>query len=1319
MSWIVKILNKLKDTNNDLTEDDINALPVNFSKPSFTSTGIKYANKSNKKISEFESILNWACSAECNSQQALYLAQLCDEKIATIEEEAILISWEYVYYLNGKEDHLSSIPLLLLPTIKPSTLNVDNRGTLSDKSFQIRLNGLLDKNLRPITAERLGAVFNTAKDQWLMSSNEWIVVKKINAFNDIPFEDKTRKSNEYHWGEIRPVCLKASVSLSKYLKETVVITKDSLDINFFRSNHAGVEVVAIEPTFEEAPKDWITVFDRWTTIPEDVDFPTAGGRIQIILSEPVRKVLTIIKSDFPFRRATGSRAEAFIRNPFAFLGEGAHEVLKEPQIEEAKQNAGIVPTSIRLYSYQKDGLIYEVVVSITKIFGDLTSSTNRETINKIGDLEELISSMKTAVTNELQFFTWRTHIVDVDGDLITQIYHGESYLKVWKNQANSFIHFEDVYSLENYGSQIEGIGEAKPIYSPYIQKSTGPWTPDNLVALIKVELPPSGTSAFIQLDMQWVDEFEKLIATAEIDKLDVVVDPRLPLPLTIEDAKILLKDLRILIGGNDPIKEPPPNVDPPVRDPEPPKEDPPGTPVIPHPPKDPDPEDPPLGPGGKPPIVKRAKETLLLKDRIGHLDYSETELAENRAKILQVPDSAIVNIPFNKRPEIELKAHQIAGVKWLQYLFKLAPHHARGALLADDMGLGKTLQLLTFIASHYEKHPNDPPTLIVAPIALMRNWQNEAAKFFNNFPEILPLFGKDLDVRKQPKAQIDESLKERKISNLLRPNWLGTAKVVLATYEGLRDYEFSLARQEFVFMICDEAQKIKTPNALVTLAAKKQKARFRIACTGTPVENSLADLWCLFDFVQPGLLGSLEDFGKKYRRPIETKVGDFQETLSLLKTYIEPQILRRMKTDKAIIPDLPEKQLVTNDSYHYMEQNRKRLRIPISTYQLGLYEDGLRQLEAASLEKDGKRRANISFAVLHFIKAVCAEPYCLPSRTFQVDTGGHKAHLFNSPKLKWTLEQLNEIAAKNEKAIIFTEIREIQRALVQFINSEFGFTPLLINGDTDERQDVIDAFQSKPGFGVIILSPLAAGFGLNIVEANHVIHYSRTWNPAKEGQATDRAYRIGQKRKVYVYCPTVVADSFETFEDKLDRLMTVKADLAGDMLDGVGAEISISELFPITGSSGKDFSGSKYVDMDYVDRLDGDSFEIFCKLLLGQSALNSEITKKGKGDGGIDVVIINYDGTGMLCQCKHTSSAELGWDAVKEVAAGSQAYQMRYTSVRFQKVAITNKSFNQTAKEQALNLSVRLIEREEIIGLLKTVKLDKNLVDENILKYSK
>ena len=272
--------------------------------------------------------------------------------------------------------------------------------------------------------------------------------------------------------------------------------------------------------------------------------------------------------------------------------------------------------------------------------------------------------------------------------------------------------------------------------------------------------------------------------------------------------------------------------------------------------------------------------------------------------------------------------------------------------------------------------------------------------------------------------------------------------------------------------------------------------------------------------------------------------------------------------------------------------------------------------------------------------------------------GGSDAHLFNSPKLKWLISQLREIQGKGEKAIVFTEIREIQRALTLFIRSEFGFTPLLINGDVDDRQDVIDDFQSKSGFGVIVLSPLAAGFGLNIVEANHVIHYSRTWNPAKEGQATDRAYRIGQKRDVYVYCPTIIADDFITFEDKLDRLMTVKSELAGDMLDGVGADIAVSDLFPTSGPNGEARSLDDLVDIKYVDQLDGDSFEVFCKHLFGLSGLRSEITEKGRGDGGVDVVVIKNDGTGMLVQCKHTSTSELGWDAVKEIAAGNVAKDM-------------------------------------------------------------
>ena len=710
---------------------------------------------------------------------------------------------------------------------------------------------------------------------------------------------------------------------------------------------------------------------------------------------------------------------------------------------------------------------------------------------------------------------------------------------------------------------------------------------------------------------------------------------------------------------------------------------------------------------------------MLLKVNISKLDYSETKEESARELVLKVPEGFKPQLPKKLKESVKLKQHQLAGLAWMQYLFLNSPHHCRGALLADDMGLGKTLQLLCLLSWHYEKYPDAPPSLIVAPPVLMENWQNEARNFFIEFPEILLLHSDGLNKRKQPKEFIDKSLLEKKIANLLVPNWLGSAKIVLTTYETIRDYEFSLAKQDFDFMICDEAQKIKTPNAQATTAAKKQKSKFRIACTGTPVENSLADLWSLFDFIQPGLLGALDEFGRSYRRPIEAKeAGDSKslEAITNLRGIVSPQILRRMKSDRSIALDLPKKIIISNAEYEFAGSTRRRLAIPISNHQRNLYVQGLRQIEALSTEKDAKKRSNVSFAVLHFVRALCSEPYCLPKSTFNVDAFGHNAHLTNAPKLKWLLDTLEVISKRSEKVIIFTDIKEIQRSLALFIRKRFDFSVQIINGDIDDRQNLIDEFQQKNGFSAIILSPLAVGFGVNIVAANHVIHFTRTWNPAKEGQATDRAYRIGQTKDVNVYCPTITAEDFITFDEKLDRLMTLKMDLAGDMLDGVGSDISGSALMPDSGPLGVTVNLNKIVDIHRVDTLDGATFEVFCRLLLGSYPNTSYITPKQKGDGGIDFVVIGIDKKGLLGQCKFTTQELLGWDAVKEVAAGSPAYQIKHQGIYFEKVAITNKRFNSTAIEQAQILGVKLIDRSELIRLLETNRIKEIELDEAIFK---
>jgi len=352
---------------------------------------------------------------------------------------------------------------------------------------------------------------------------------------------------------------------------------------------------------------------------------------------------------------------------------------------------------------------------------------------------------------------------------------------------------------------------------------------------------------------------------------------------------------------------------------------------------------------------------------------------------------------------------------------------------------------------------------------------------------------------------------------------------VVTTYEVLNSYEFSLARQPFAFVICDEAQRIKTPGTQATIAAKALKADFRIACTGTPVENTLADLWCLFDFVQPGLLGGLEEFGRAYRRPIECDTDEQKSALRKLQDAIAPQTLRRTKLD--IADELPKKYF----AYRAAPQGRiefkqtlgssERLLVSMSGHQNLLYMGGLKKLQDASKESDGRKRARLSFGALHLMKAVCAEPYCLPGMKFLPDKAGHDMHLQNSPKLAWLVEHLHEVRKAGEKAIIFTELREVQAALYYFMREMFGLKPHIINGDSQNRQSYIQKFSDAEGFNVIILSTLAAGAGLNVTAANHVFHFTRAWNPAKENQATDRAYRIGQDKDVYVYCLLAITEN--------------------------------------------------------------------------------------------------------------------------------------------------------------------------------------------------
>lgn len=413
-----------------------------------------------------------------------------------------------------------------------------------------------------------------------------------------------------------------------------------------------------------------------------------------------------------------------------------------------------------------------------------------------------------------------------------------------------------------------------------------------------------------------------------------------------------------------------------------------------------------------------------------------------------------------------------------------------------------------------------------------------------------------------------------------------------------------------------------------------------------------------------------------------------------LRRRIAPQILRRTKQEVAT--NLPRK--IIDDRCRTLALSNEQ-----------------RRLYATAIEEFKKRNESSSpspfknhLGLLHYLRLICTDPQRHGLSVFvpeSLASYGKKA-----PKLAWLLSQLAEIKAKREKVIVFCEFRNIQRLLQHYINEEFAYRADIINGDTSasasstlSRQKRLKAFQAEPGFGVIILSPLAVGFGVNIQGANHVVHYTRTWNPAKEDQATDRAYRIGQTRDVVVYYPVVRADDFSTFDVKLDQLLARKRELANDMLNGSGDigpnDFNIADVVPEADRATVD----SLVTLDVALRMDWRYFEALANVLWTKQGFVCYQTPNSN-DNGVDVVAIRGK-EGQLVQAKTSSNhgGALNWDAVKEVVAGAAFYERRHPDVEFSRVCLTNQFFNSQAHQNATLNGVRLVEQSglgELLGAL-------------------
>ena len=459
----------------------------------------------------------------------------------------------------------------------------------------------------------------------------------------------------------------------------------------------------------------------------------------------------------------------------------------------------------------------------------------------------------------------------------------------------------------------------------------------------------------------------------------------------------------------------------------------------------------------------------------------------------------------------ELRPYQMTGLKWLWTNIS----KGFGVCMADDMGLGKTIQVISLILKMKEEKSLDKPVLVICPTTLIGNWMKE-----------LQMFAPSLDAVVYHGAERQLDVKH---------------DVILTTYAIMRIDVEELKKQQWGMIIVDEAQNIKNPDTAQTLAIKMLKSDVKVAMTGTPVENRLTELWSIFDFINTGYLGSLRDFQKSYAIPIER----FKENsrAAKLKMSISPFVLRRLKTDKHVITDLPEK-MVIND-YCYLSKS-----------QAVLYEKTLNEMmEKISGFTGINRRGNI-FKLITALKQICNHPY-------QFLKGGEISKEL-SGKMDKCISTVQNILDNNEKTLIFTQYKEMGDILCKVIAEECNTDPLFFHGSltVPQREDLIDRFQNNEDSKIMILSLKAGGTGLNLTSATNVIHYDLWWNPAVEDQATDRTYRIGQDKNVMVHRMITLG----TFEEKIDEMLKSKkelADLAVYEGEKIITELSDEEIYEI------------------------------------------------------------------------------------------------------------------------------------------------------------
>ncbi|HEX3718270.1 MAG TPA: DEAD/DEAH box helicase [Verrucomicrobiae bacterium] len=501
-------------------------------------------------------------------------------------------------------------------------------------------------------------------------------------------------------------------------------------------------------------------------------------------------------------------------------------------------------------------------------------------------------------------------------------------------------------------------------------------------------------------------------------------------------------------------------------------------------------------------------------------DWSSVTAGEHLKKLLDEMQRPEVSAESDPGQELraELRPYQRQGAHWLWFMNKLG----LGACLADDMGLGKTIQVISLLLALRRGRvaPKTAdvggPSLLIVPASLIANWKAEIQKFA---PSLQVFYAHPSE---SPGGQLAGAAKSLAGNDLVITSYSMAVRLAW------------LKETPWNIVVLDEAQAIKNAGARQSRAVKELRCRHRIALSGTPIENRLSDLWSLFDFLCPGLLGGAKDFAAF----VKSRSREDQNQFAPLRRLVRPYILRRLKTDKRIISDLPDKTEVTAFC-------------PLTRRQAALYQQSVNELAERldAPEVEGIQRRGIILAFLTRFKQICNHP------SQWLGDGAYAPA--DSGKFHRLRELCDEIASKQEKVLVFTQYREVTDPLTRCLESVFGQSGVVLHGGTpvSKRKELVDAFQRDGGPPFFVLSLKAGGTGLNLTAASHVIHFDRWWNPAVENQATDRAFRIGQKRNVMVHKFTCRG----TLEERIHDIIAGKSALADDIL-GEGAERLMTEM---------------------------------------------------------------------------------------------------------------------------------------------------------------